>query len=321
MTEERELDFSHIPVLLNEVIDALNIKGDGIYLDGTLGGGGHSYEIAKRLDKGGRLIGLDRDDDAIRAAGEKLKDFSDRVTIVRENYGSIKSVSKELSIEAFDGILLDLGVSSHQLDDSGRGFSYSRDDSPLDMRMDRREEKTAEAILNSYPEEDLERIIRLYGEERFSRQIAANIVRERAKERLKTSGQLSDIIRKSIPEKFRRTGGNPSKRTFQALRIEVNDELSVLSDSIDDMIELLKDKGRLCIITFHSLEDRIVKEGFRRNEDPCICPPDFPVCVCGRRSKGKVLTRKAVIPGQEELASNKRAKSSRLRVFERRIMK
>lgn len=321
MTEERELDFSHIPVLLNEVIDALNIKGDGIYLDGTLGGGGHSVEIAKRLDKGGRLIGLDRDDDAIRAAGGKLKDFSDRVTIVRENYGSIKSVSKELSIEAFDGILLDLGVSSHQLDDSGRGFSYSRDDSPLDMRMDRREEKTAEAILNSYPEEDLERIIRLYGEERFSRQIAANIVRERAKERLKTSGQLSDIIRKSIPEKFRRTGGNPSKRTFQALRIEVNDELSVLSDSIDDMIELLKDKGRLCIITFHSLEDRIVKEGFRRNEDPCICPPDFPVCVCGRRSKGKVLTRKAVIPGQEELASNKRAKSSRLRVFERRIMK
>ncbi len=321
MTEERELDFSHIPVLLNEVIDALNIKGDGIYLDGTLGGGGHSFEIAKRLDKGGRLIGLDRDDDAIRAAGWKLKDFSDRVTIVRENYGSIKSVSKELSIEAFDGILLDLGVSSHQLDDSGRGFSYSRDDSPLDMRMDRREEKTAEAILNSYPEEDLERIIRLYGEERFSRQIAANIVRERAKERLKTSGQLSDIIRKSIPEKFRRTGGNPSKRTFQALRIEVNDELSVLSDSIDDMIELLKDKGRLCIITFHSLEDRIVKEGFRRNEDPCICPPDFPVCVCGRRSKGKVLTRKAVIPGQEELASNKRAKSSRLRVFERRIMK
>ncbi|MBQ6258363.1 MAG: 16S rRNA (cytosine(1402)-N(4))-methyltransferase RsmH [Lachnospiraceae bacterium] len=321
MTEERELDFSHIPVLLNEVIDALNIKGDGIYLDGTLGGGGHSFEIAKRLDKGGRLIGLDRDDDAIRAAGGKLKDFSDRVTIVRENYGSIKSVSKELSIEAFDGILLDLGVSSHQLDDSGRGFSYSRDDSPLDMRMDRREEKTAEAILNSYPEEDLERIIRLYGEERFSRQIAANIVRERAKERLKTSGQLSDIIRKSIPEKFRRTGGNPSKRTFQALRIEVNDELSVLSDSIDDMIELLKDKGRLCIITFHSLEDRIVKEGFRRNEDPCICPPDFPVCVCGRRSKGKVLTRKAVIPGQEELASNKRAKSSRLRVFERRIMK
>lgn len=321
MTEERELDFSHIPVLLNEVIDALNIKGDGIYLDGTLGGGGHSFEIAKRLDNGGRLIGLDRDDDAIRAAGAKLKDFSDRVTIVRENYGSIKSVSKELSIEAFDGILLDLGVSSHQLDDSGRGFSYSRDDSPLDMRMDRREEKTAEAILNSYPEEDLERIIRLYGEERFSRQIAANIVRERAKERLKTSGQLSDIIRKSIPEKFRRTGGNPSKRTFQALRIEVNDELSVLSDSIDDMIELLKDKGRLCIITFHSLEDRIVKEGFRRNEDPCICPPDFPVCVCGRRSKGKVLTRKAVIPGQEELASNKRAKSSRLRVFERRIMK
>lgn len=321
MTEERELDFSHIPVLLNEVIDALNIKGDGIYLDGTLGGGGHSFEIAKRLDKGGRLIGLDRDDDAIRAAGGKLKDFSDRVTIVRENYGSIKSVSKELSIEAFDGILLDLGVSSHQLDDSERGFSYSRDDSPLDMRMDRREEKTAEAILNSYPEEDLERIIRLYGEERFSRQIAANIVRERAKERLKTSGQLSDIIRKSIPEKFRRTGGNPSKRTFQALRIEVNDELSVLSDSIDDMIELLKDKGRLCIITFHSLEDRIVKEGFRRNEDPCICPPDFPVCVCGRRSKGKVLTRKAVIPGQEELASNKRAKSSRLRVFERRIMK
>ncbi len=321
MTEEREVDFSHIPVLLNEVIDALNIKGDGIYLDGTLGGGGHSYEIAKRLGKGGRLIGLDRDDDAIRAAGGKLKDFSDRVTIVRENYGSIKSVSKEFSIEAFDGILLDLGVSSHQLDDSGRGFSYSRDDSPLDMRMDRREEKTAEAILNSYPEEDLERIIRLYGEERFSRQIAANIVKERAKERLKTSGQLSDIIRKSIPEKFRRTGGNPSKRTFQALRIEVNDELSVLSDSIDDMIELLKDKGRLCIITFHSLEDRIVKEGFRRNEDPCICPPDFPVCVCGRRSKGKVLTKKAVIPGQEELASNKRAKSSRLRVFERRLMK
>lgn len=319
MTEEREDSFSHVPVLLNEVIEELSIKSDGIYLDGTLGGGGHSFEIAKRLKEGGRLIGLDRDDEAIRAAKEKLSGFSDLITIVRENYGSIKRVARELSIEAFDGILLDLGVSSHQLDENSRGFSYSDDNSPLDMRMDRRDEKTAEDILNSYPEEDLERVIRLYGEEKFSRQIAANIVKTRAKERLKTSGQLNDIIRKSIPEKFRRTGGNPSKRTFQALRIEVNDELSVLEDSIEDMVDLLSDKGRLCIITFHSLEDRIVKEGFKKNEDPCICPPDFPVCVCGRRSKGKVLTRKAIIPGQEELVSNKRAKSARLRVFERRL--
>lgn len=319
MTEEREDSFSHVPVLLNEVIEELNIKRDGIYLDGTLGGGGHSFEIAKRLKEGGRLIGLDRDDEAIRAAKEKLSGFSDLITIVRENYGSIKRVARELSIEAFDGILLDLGVSSHQLDENSRGFSYSDDNSPLDMRMDRRDEKTAEDILNSYPEEDLERVIRLYGEEKFSRQIAANIVKTREKERLKTSGQLNDIIRKSIPEKFRRTGGNPSKRTFQALRIEVNDELSVLEDSIEDMVDLLSDKGRLCIITFHSLEDRIVKEGFKKNEDPCICPPDFPVCVCGRRSKGKVLTRKAIIPGQEELVSNKRAKSARLRVFERRL--
>lgn len=319
MTEEREDSFSHVPVLLNEVIEELNIKSDGIYLDGTLGGGGHSLEIAKRLKEGGRLIGLDRDDEAIRAAKEKLSGFSDLITIVRENYGSIKRVARELSIEAFDGILLDLGVSSHQLDENSRGFSYSDDNSPLDMRMDRRDEKTAEDILNSYPEEDLERVIRLYGEEKFSRQIAANIVKTREKERLKTSGQLNDIIRKSIPEKFRRTGGNPSKRTFQALRIEVNDELSVLEDSIEDMVDLLSDKGRLCIITFHSLEDRIVKEGFKKNEDPCICPPDFPVCVCGRRSKGKVLTRKAIIPGQEELVSNKRAKSARLRVFERRL--
>ena len=317
MTGEKENAFSHVPVLLHETIEALNIKSDGIYLDGTLGGGGHSFEIAKRLGEGGRLIGIDRDDEAIRAAGERLKGFSGKVTIVRENYGSVKRIAKELSIKAFDGILLDLGVSSRQLDESERGFSYSDDNSPLDMRMDRREEKTAETILNSYSEGELERIIRLYGEEKFSRQIAANIVKEREKERLKYSGQLNDIIRRSIPEKFRRTGGNPSKRTFQALRIEVNDELSVLSDSIDDMIELLSDRGRLCIITFHSLEDRIVKEAFKRNEDPCICPPDFPVCVCGRRSKGKVLTKKAVLPGQEELATNKRAKSSRLRVFER----
>ena len=317
MTEEKGNAFSHIPVLLNEVIEGLNIRDDGIYLDGTLGGGGHSLEIAKRL-KGGRLVGLDRDDDAIRAAGKRLKDFSEKVTIVRENYGNVKRVADDLSIPSFDGILLDLGVSSHQLDDSERGFSYSDDASPLDMRMDRREEKTAETILNSYSEEDIERIIRLYGEERFSRQIASNIVKERGKGKIETSGQLNDIIRRSIPEKFRRTGGNPSKRTFQALRIEVNDELSVLSDSIDDMIELLSDRGRLCIITFHSLEDRIVKEAFKRNEDPCICPPDFPVCVCGRRPKGKVLTKKAVLPGQEELAENKRAKSSRLRIFERR---
>ena len=319
MTEEREDSFSHVPVLLNEVIRELDIKSDGVYIDGTLGGAGHSFEIAKRLEKGGRLIGLDRDDEAIKAASEKLSGFSELVTIVHENYGNVKQVVHELSIPSIDGILLDLGVSSHQLDDIERGFSYSSDQSVLDMRMDRRDESTAEDILNSYPEEDLERVIRLYGEEKFSRQIAANIVKEREKKRLRTSGQLNEIIRKSIPEKFRRTGGNPSKRTFQALRIEVNDELNVLSDSIDDMIELLSDKGRLCIITFHSLEDRIVKEAFRKNEDPCICPPDFPACVCGRRSKGKVLTRKAIIPGQEELASNKRAKSARLRVFERRL--
>ncbi|MDD6550357.1 MAG: 16S rRNA (cytosine(1402)-N(4))-methyltransferase RsmH [Lachnospiraceae bacterium] len=307
-------EFRHYPVMLGEVIDSLAIKPDGIYVDGTLGGAGHSSEIAKRLTEGGRLIGIDQDTDAIKAASEKLAPFGDRVKIVHDNYEHIGEVLASLDIEKVDGILLDLGVSSYQLDTAERGFSYKTDDAPLDMRMNKDSDFTAKDLLNTYSEKDLARIIRDYGEEKFADRIAKNIVRERP---LETTGDLNRIIRESIPEKFRRTGGNPSKRTFQAVRIELNRELTVLTDTIDTMIDLLNEDGRLAIITFHSLEDRIVKSHFKKTEYPCTCPPDFPVCVCGNISKGYQLTKKPILPTEKELEENKRSKSAKLRVFVR----
>ena len=307
--------FEHKSVLLYETVDSLNIRPDGIYVDGTLGGGGHAFEVLKRLGPEGRLIGIDQDADAIAAAGERLKEFGDRVTIVRSNYRNIREVLSELGIEKVDGIYLDLGVSSYQLDTAERGFTY-RENAPLDMRMDQRNEKTAADIVNDYSEMELYRIIRDYGEDRFAKNIAKHIVKARAVQRIETTDQLVEIIKAAIPAKIRAEGGHPAKRTFQAIRIELNHELEVLNDSIDTMIDLLKPGGRLSIITFHSLEDRIVKTRFRTNENPCICPPDFPVCVCGKKSKGQVITRKPIVPTDDELEENKRSKSSKLRVFE-----
>lgn len=309
--------FEHKSVLLYETIDSLNVKPDGIYVDGTLGGGGHALEVCRRLGEYGRLIGIDQDADAIAAATERLKDYKDKVTVVRSNYENIQTVLKDLEIERVDGIYLDLGVSSYQLDSPERGFTYREEDAPLDMRMDQRNEQTAADIVNGYGEFDLYRIIRDYGEDKFAKNIAKHIVRARAEKPIATTGELTEIIKAAIPAKVRAAGGHPSKKTFQAIRIELNKELEVLSNSIDTMIDLLNPGGRLSIITFHSLEDRIVKTRFRTNEDPCICPPDFPICVCGRKSKGKVVTRKPVVPSEEEVEENKRAKSSKLRVFER----
>lgn len=308
--------FEHKSVLLYETIDSLNIKPDGIYVDGTLGGGGHALEVCKRLNEYGRLIGIDQDADAIKAAKERLMEYKDRVTVVRSNYENIQTVLKDLGIEKVDGIYLDLGVSSYQLDTPERGFSYRSDDAPLDMRMDQRNEQTAADLVNHYSEFDLYRIIRDYGEDRFAKNIAKHIVRARKEKPIETAGELNEIIKAAIPAKIRAVGGHPSKRTFQAIRIELNQELEVLTQSIDTMIDLLKPCGRLSIITFHSLEDRIVKTRFRDNENPCECPPDFPVCVCGKTSKGKVITRKPVLPAKEEIEENKRSKSSKLRVFE-----
>ena len=312
------MTFNHKSVLLNETIESLNIHPDGIYVDGTLGGAGHSSEICRRLGTNGRLIGIDQDGDAIAAASERLKEFGDKVTIVRDNYVNTPSVLADLGISGVDGILLDLdlGVSSYQLDTPERGFSY-REEAPLDMRMDDRNPLTAADIVNTYPQADLFRIIRDYGEDRFAQNIAKHIVLEREKEPILTTTRLAEIVKESIPMKMRLTGGHPAKRTFQAIRIELNSELDVLRDSIDEMIGLLKPGGRLSIITFHSLEDRIVKEAFRRNEKPCICPPDFPVCVCGRVSQGHVVTRKPVLPSAQELEENPRSQSAKLRVFEK----
>ncbi len=307
--------FKHISVLLEETIENLNIKPDGIYVDGTLGGGGHSYEIAKQLTTG-RLIGIDQDEAAIAAAGERLAEFGDRVTIVRSNYSNMKQVLKELSIERVDGILLDLGVSSYQLDTPERGFSY-KEDAPLDMRMDTRNELTAKDIVNNYSEMELFRIIRDYGEDNFAKNIAKHIVRRREEKPLETTFELIDAIKAAIPMKVRMAGGHPAKRTFQAIRIELNKELEVLRDTLSDMISLLEPDGRLCIITFHSLEDRIVKVSFKQNENPCTCPPNFPVCVCGKKSMGKVISRKPILPSEEELENNSRSKSAKLRVFEK----
>lgn len=311
------MEFRHTSVLLEEVIENLHINPDGTYVDGTLGGGGHSYHIAERLSPKGRLLGIDQDDAAIEAAGERLSVFGDKVTIVRSNYKDMDQVLRDNGIYDVDGIVLDLGVSSYQLDTAERGFSYKYD-TGLDMRMDRRQTLTAKDIVNAYSLQELSRIIRDYGEDKFAQNIARHIVQAREKETIETTGQLNDIIRGAIPAKMRTVGGHPSKRTFQAIRIACNSELDVLRDSLSMMVDLLKPGGRLCIITFHSLEDRIVKSAFRTYENPCVCPPDFPVCVCGRKSKGKVITRKPVLPGAEETKGNKRAKSAKLRVFEKR---
>lgn len=310
------MEFKHISVLLEETIKELHIKPDGIYVDGTLGGGGHAYEICRRLSEKGRYIGIDQDADAIAAGSQRLEEFKDRVTIVRDNYVHMPQILRELGIDKADGILLDLGVSSFQLDEKERGFTY-REDVPLDMRMDQRQTLTAREIVNEYSEMELFRIIRDYGEEKFAKNIAKHIVHRRKEKAIETTGELTEIIKNAIPMKVRAVGGHPSKRTFQAIRIECNHELDVLRDSLDAMIDLLNPGGRLCVITFHSLEDRIVKRAFKKNENPCTCPPNFPVCVCGKVSKGRQVTRKPIIPGDEELEQNKRAKSSKLRVFER----
>ena len=309
------MEFKHKSVLLNETIDGLNIKPDGIYVDGTLGGGGHAYEVCRRLGEKGSIVGIDQDAAAIEAASARLKDFGEKVTIVRSNYCDMKSKLHELGIDKVDGIVLDLGVSSYQLDTAERGFAY-REDAPLDMRMDTRQKMTARDIVNDYTEADLYRVIRDYGEDKFAKNIAKHIVQARAVKPVETTAELSEIIRASIPMKFQKKSGHPAKRTFQAIRIELNRELDVLRDSLDDMIDLLNPGGRLCIITFHSLEDRIVKSAFRKNENPCTCPPDFPVCVCGKKSKGSIITKKPILPSEEELEYNSRSKSAKLRIFE-----
>lgn len=307
--------FEHKSVLLEETIESLNIKPDGIYVDGTLGGGGHALEVCKRLGEHGKMIGIDQDADAIAAATERLIGYKDKVIIVRSNYENIRTVLQDLGIRKVDGIYLDLGVSSYQLDTADRGFTY-REDAPLDMRMDQRKEETAADIVNTYSEFDLYRIIRDYGEDKFAKNIAKHIVQAREKGPITTTGELTEIIKASIPMKFQKMSGHPAKRTFQAIRIELNQELTVLKESLDEMIDLLNSGGRICIITFHSLEDRIVKEAFRRNENPCTCPSHFPVCVCGKKSKGKVITRKPILPGETETEENSRSKSAKLRIFE-----
>ena len=309
------MEFNHTSVLLWETIENLEIKSDGIYVDGTLGGGGHSFHICEKLGENGRLIGIDQDADAICAAKKRLEQFSDKVLVIRNNYCNMKTALAEHGIDKVDGIVLDLGVSSFQLDTVERGFSYKYD-TALDMRMDTRQTLTARDIVNDYSEMELFRIIRDYGEDQFAKNIAKHIVAERSKAPIETTYQLNEIIKASIPAKFRQNG-HPSKKTFQAIRIECNRELDVLKDTMDDMISLLKDGGRLCIITFHSLEDRIVKSAFKKYENPCECPPGFPVCVCGKKQLGKVISRKPILPSEEEMEANSRSKSAKLRVFEK----
>lgn len=309
--------FEHYSVLLHETVEQLNIKPDGIYVDGTLGGGGHAFQVAKRLSEHGRLIGIDQDADAIRAAGGRLAEFGSKVTVIRSNYANMKEELQRIGIRQVDGIVLDLGVSSFQLDTAERGFTYRKSDAPLDMRMDDRQKLTAKDIVNSYSEAELYRMIRDYGEDRFAKNIARHIVQERQKKVIETTGELTEIIRASIPMKVQITGGHPAKRTFQAIRIELNRELEVLEDNLDAMIGLLQPGGRICVITFHSLEDRIVKTIFKRNENPCTCPKEFPVCVCGKVSQGRVITKKPILPTEEELEENSRSKSAKLRVFEK----
>ncbi len=309
------MEFNHKSVLLNEVIEGLKIKPDGIYVDGTLGGAGHSMEVCRRLSPRGRLIGIDQDQDAIIAASEKLASFQ-QAAIIRSNYCYMVPTLKEMGITGVDGILLDLGVSSFQLDTPERGFTY-RDDAPLDMRMDNRQKETAYDIVNGYPEEELFRIIRDYGEDKFAKNIAKHIVKARENTPIRTTLELSEVIRGAIPMKMQISGGHPAKRTFQAIRIELNRELQVLEESLEGMIDFLNEGGRIAVITFHSLEDRIVKTIFRKSENPCTCPPSFPVCVCGKKSKGRVITKKPILPGEEEMEENPRSKSAKLRIFEK----
>ncbi len=310
------MEFSHYSVLLQETIDELHIRPDGIYVDGTLGGGGHAFQVCSRLNENGHFYGIDQDAAAIEAAGERLRCFGNQVTIIRSNYCRMVEELKARGVTGVDGIVLDLGVSSYQLDEADRGFTY-REDAALDMRMDQRQEKTARDIVNGYSERELYRVISDYGEDKFAKNIAKHIVQAREKKPVETTGELVEIIKAAIPAKIRMQKGHPAKQTFQAIRIELNRELEVLRDSLDDMIDFLNPGGRICIITFHSLEDRIVKNAFRTNEHPCTCPPDFPVCVCGKVSKGRVVTRKPVLPGEKELEENSRSKSAKLRVFER----
>ncbi|MBE5923343.1 MAG: 16S rRNA (cytosine(1402)-N(4))-methyltransferase RsmH [Lachnospiraceae bacterium] len=312
------MEFSHTSVLLNETIEGLNIKEDGTYVDGTLGGGGHAFHVCEKLSDKARFIGIDQDAAAIEAAAIRLSPYNTKlkIDIVRDNYREIPRVLQELNVDGVDGFVLDLGVSSYQLDTPERGFSY-REDAPLDMRMDQRNDITAKDIVNQYSEMELFRAIRDYGEERFAKNIAKHIVNARKEKEIETTYELNEIIKAAIPIRARSAGGHPSKRTFQAIRIELNRELTILEQSIDQMIDLLNPGGRICIITFHSLEDRIVKRIFRNNENPCTCPPDFPKCVCGKIPKGKVITRKPILPSEEELAANRRSKSAKLRIFER----
>lgn len=310
------MEFQHVSVLLHETIDGLNIKPDGTYVDCTLGGAGHSSVIASKLGENGHLIGIDQDEAAIEVATSRLESFGDKITIVRSNYSEIKSILSEHAPEGVDGIMADLGVSSYQLDCVERGFGY-KNDAPLDMRMDQRQSLTAADIVNDYDEMELFRVIRDYGEDQFAKNIAKHIVKARAEKRIETTYELNEIIKAAIPAKCREKGGHPSKRTFQAIRIECNHELDVLKNTIDHMIDGLKPGGRLCIITFHSLEDRIVKTSFKNAENPCTCPSSFPVCVCGKKSKGKVVTRKPVLPTDEEIERNSRSKSAKLRIFEK----
>ncbi len=310
------MEFQHISVLMDETIDSLRIRPDGIYVDGTLGGAGHASQVCSRLSDQGRFVGIDQDEEAVAVSAGRLKAFGGRVSVVQSNYVNMRQVLRGLGIERVDGIMLDLGVSSYQFDNAERGFSY-RSDAPLDMRMDRGQAVSAKDIVNGYTEGELVRIFREYGEERFARGIAKNIVRARQEREIRTTFELVDIIRNSMPAKARNGKGHPAKRTFQAIRIECNRELEVLQESLDDMIRLLNDGGRLSVITFHSLEDRIVKNCFRKNENPCTCPPDFPVCVCGKKPRGRVVTRKPIVPSEEEQMRNPRSKSAKLRVFER----
>ena len=310
------MEFNHVSVLLKETIDGLNIKPDGIYVDGTLGGGGHSLEIAKRLSKNGHLYGIDRDTDAIEAAGERLREYSDRFTAIHSNFYNAAEVLKNIGVQKIDGFILDLGVSSHQLDEADRGFSYMQD-APLDMRMDRGAPYTAWNVVNEKSEKELNDIIFKYGEEKWAKRIARFIVAEREKKPIDTTYELVEVIKKAVPKGARRDGPHPAKRTFQAIRIEVNGELAILDKTVDDMTEMLSEGGRMCIITFHSLEDRIIKNAMKRHENPCTCPPDFPVCVCGKVPDGKVITRKPILPSDEELEVNPRSRSAKLRIMEK----
>lgn len=311
------MEFKHKSVLLEETTKYLNIRPDGIYVDGTLGGGGHAYEVCRRLSGDGKFIGIDQDGDAVGAAAKKLSEFEGRVRIARSNYCQMRQVLEGYGISQVDGIVLDLGVSSYQLDDPKRGFTYRDGDAPLDMRMDDRQEFTAKDLVNTYSEMELYRVIRDYGEDKFAKNIAKHIVAARKQKEIGTAGELTELIKAAIPVKVRMNGGHPAKRTFQAIRIELNGELDVLQGSLKDMIGMLKPEGRICVITFHSLEDRIVKNIFRDCENPCTCPKDFPVCICGKTSLGKAVTRKPVLPSEEEMEENPRAKSAKLRVFER----